>query len=409
MKHRMITILGKVKSAEHKDYRTTDYQFNEDTIKTASYFGLALNEIVKPDEIIVLGTKGSMWDNLFMQIEGFENQYTDEILTLNEQAQKDEVCKDLLEQMAKNATEKLGISYRCELISYADTETKQVELIEQLTNLFDENDEATLDVTHGLRHLPLLIQQVAQLLPLIKNVTIKGVYYGALDLSKDQKTPVMRLDGLQLINDWDTAFSLYHETGNVAAFCSALEKTKVEKSLIRHLKSAAFFTQTNRTPEAKREVKAFLGLIDNNKEHLPAVFKLFLPKLKSQLEWINANNNWQQRGKLALQSLDNADYLRASLFGYEAFISRLIEHLDIADDQYNERGQKIRSFLNENDNKHIKKEYSGLNSIRNAVAHGFIESSDSRYQKETEKILANEKKLKHALRKYIDFLLKVTL
>lgn len=409
MTHRMLTIIGKVNSKEYQgDYRQANYCFDANHTETATYFGLALSKIIQPDEIIVLGTKGSMWDNLFMQIEDFVDDYPEDILTLTEQAQQDNVSEELLDKLANIAAKKLGISYRCELIPYAATENEQIQLIEQITELFNENDTATLDVTHGLRHLPLLIQQVAQLLPLIKKVSINGVYYGALDLTQDNKTPVMRLDGLQLINHWDTAFELYNETGNIAAFCPVLEKSGVNQAIIKHLRSAAFFEQTHRTKEAKREVQAFLGLTNKNQADLPAVFKLFLSKLKIQLNWIN-NNSWQQRNQLALQALKNGNYLRASLFGYEAFVRRLIEHLNIAEQRYEERERIMRAFRDRKENKEIKNHYLSLNRIRNAVAHGFIEVNNKHYRQQTEQILASESSLKAALKEHINFLAKVTL
>lgn len=409
MTHRMITIIGKVKGKEHSDYREANYQFDDNTTETASYFGLALSKIVKPDEIIVLGTKGSMWDNLFMQVDGFEDQYPDEILTLTDQAQQDNVSQELLDKLAKIASEKVGVGYRCELISYSRTEIEQIELIGQIAALFNENDTATLDVTHGLRHLPLLIQQVAQLLPLIKNVTIKGVYYGALDLTQKDKTPVMRLDGLQLINHWDTAFELYNETGSIGAFCEVLKKSDVDKSIIKHLESAAFFQQTHHIQKAKEQLQAFWSLTDKREETLPPIFKLFLSKLKSQLSWVNNKDAWHQRGQLALHALQKRNYLMASLFGYEAFNRRLAEHLDITGKKYEERESIMRAFRDREENTKIKDHYLSLNRIRNAVAHGFTESKSSRYQKKTEKILANEERLKKSLEQHINFLLQVTL
>ena len=69
MTRKLITILGKAQ--QNRDYRTANYDLTPygGTISETAYFGLALNEHIKSDELIILGTTGSMWDNFFYQFQ----------------------------------------------------------------------------------------------------------------------------------------------------------------------------------------------------------------------------------------------------------------------------------------------------------------------------------------------------
>ncbi len=402
MSHKLITMLGKVKQQNQNDYRKACYCFSETENVTSSYFGLSLAEKIQPDEIIVLGTKGSMWDNLFLQLaERFNvSSCFEELDTLRSDAQENAVKQNLLDKLSKIVSKASGTQYKCQLISYAQTEEEQVDFIEQITNLVENEDKVTLDITHGLRHLPLLVQQVAALLPILKNVKIDGIYYGALDLTKNEQTPVMRLDGILVINEWQKVFAQYDKTQDISVFCPVLEQSNVDNQLINHLQRASFYEQTHRPQKAQYEVQTFLHLL--NKRQLPPVFKFFQPALEERLNWISKNTIWERRYKLSRIALENKDFFRASLYGFEAFVDRILhkENNENKDLSFEDRKKIVDKYVRDNDKK-TQKYYHKLRIIRNIFAHG--EENSSNY-KRVQSIISSGEKLDKELDKILTFI-----
>ncbi|MDG6882240.1 CRISPR-associated protein, TM1812 family [Phocoenobacter uteri] len=402
MSHKLLTVLGK---AVKGDYRNANYQFDDDCI-TSSYFGLALNKKINADNIIVLGTSGSMWDNFFLQLDGRDN-FESEILQLTEFAQQDKVSQSMLDDLIGKINTYNDNKYQCKLISYAKTEAEQLDFIQQVLDLCDERDKVTLDVTHGLRHLPLLVQQVAQLLPLIKNVKIEGIYYGALDLTQDNTTPVMDLNGLLLINEWKKAFNIYEVYRDMNAFTDVLEKTlpndSTHKEIINNIKKASFYNQTHSTEKEIFAIRTFLKIINDKKETLPPVFNLFLPRLRKELNWVDEKGLWQQKGKLAKTALKNNRYINAALFGFEAIELRLCEHLKVSQFQFNDRKENLMNYLNQDEEcyKKIRIKYHLLRRMRNFIAHGKDEDTPQFIID----LMENEDKLRRELLSTIDSLL----
>ncbi len=403
MSHKLLTVLGKVNSVDFSDYRKANYQFGDDSI-ASSYFGLALNKKIDADKIIVLGTSGSMGDNFFLQLDGADD-FESEILELTELAQQDKVSQIILD----NLIDKINIyndrKYQCKLISYAKTEMEQLDFIQQVLDLCDEKDKVTLDITHGLRHLPLLVQQVAQLLPLIKNVKIEGIYYGALDLTQNNTTPVMNLNGLLLINEWEKAFNVYEVYRDMNAFSDVLEKTlpndNTHKEIINNIKKASFYNQTHSTEKEIFAIKTFLKIIDDKKETLPPVFNLFLPRLQKELNWVEEKRLWQQKGKLAKTALKNSRYINAALFGFEAIELRFCEYLGIIELDFKNRKNEINRYLSHCDDRDIVSKYHLLRQIRNLIAHGKDENTKTYIVD----IVNDKDKLKRELQSTIDSLL----
>ena len=400
MSHKLLTILGKVRSDNGGDYRDATYNFNGQQ-KKSKYFGLALKDIVQPDEMIIIGTHGSMWDNFFIEL-GIDDE---QILELTEQAQQNNIDEKLLSKLFQLAEEKLNIPINFCLITYAQNEREQIDFIYQITNLFQSGDQATLDITHGLRHLPLLVQHVINLLPALKNTQVKGLYYGALELTTDHITPVMRLDGLNTITEWQYVLSEYDKTANIALFCPLLAKIGVSKSTVKHLQNAAFFQQTHNLFKAKKSIITFLGEmknqdIDNN------LVSLISPVLENKLKWTKENTFWKQHFEWSSNALESRDYLRCALYAYEAFLERVCEH----EGEYNadiDLAQEImKKYLKKDkdqcDKKNINNAYHEIRQVRNLLAHG--DNNKSKLSKNVQSAISNEDKLIKLLGYKLDIL-----
>jgi CRISPR-associated Csx2 family protein len=82
--------------------------------------------------------------------------------------------------------------------------------------------ELSFDLTHGFRHLGMLGMLSAFMLERIGRLRVRSLWYGALDMTEDGATPVLRLDGLYAIQRWVTALEHFDASGDYGVFAPLL-------------------------------------------------------------------------------------------------------------------------------------------------------------------------------------------
>jgi CRISPR-associated Csx2 family protein len=394
--HKLVTLLGKASS----NYRQATYEFEDSSRRTSRFFGLELCKHVNPDELVILGTTGSMWDNLLLETElsGYL-ELEEELLSLGEAAQNDAVTQDALDQLATHLKSVLGIPCVLKLIPYGRTQQEQTETLEILVNCFSPNDTATLDVTHGLRHLPMLIQQSALVLRSLKDVSISGIHYGALDLTAQDITPVMRLDGLLELDRWNQALAIYDESGDYGSFIPLLEKSGFSKNALDSLRDAAFYEQTNSVQKAYVKLRNFLALLRKEEAVCSPHSALFLPALKQRFLWVERDEQHQRQAAVAWQALENDNLLRATLYGFEAFMTKLAEQESNGLESHDVR-RRVKDDFEKSKPTDTWQAYQLLRGIRNHLAH-----SSSQSHSEVKKAVASRTALSLALKGAFDVLI----
>jgi len=259
MSHTLISFLGKSFKEDGK-YKIANYDFSGE-IKTTDFFGLALTDVIKPDRLIVLGTTGSMWEVFYEKFANSEQQ-TEHWMALTESVKEDNATQAQISICAKELSIKLGLECIFKIIPYGVNETEQSNILKIMAEDVHENANVSLDLTHGLRHLPMLGLLSAMYLQTAKQVTIKGIYSGALELTTDRetpdaRTPVIRLDGLLKIADWISALHGFDKTGDIAPFSDLLQQEGMEPEIANLLKEANFHENTLSITNARKPLKDF--------------------------------------------------------------------------------------------------------------------------------------------------------
>jgi CRISPR-associated DxTHG motif protein len=73
-------------------------------------------------------------------------------------------------------------------------------MLSTIASSVPKSTQLQIDVTHGFRHLGMVGFLSAELLQRLRAQTeVHAVWYGALDMTQDQLTPVLALDGLQSV------------------------------------------------------------------------------------------------------------------------------------------------------------------------------------------------------------------
>jgi len=366
MSHTLISFLGKSQRTDGR-YRTATYDFGEGVARTTSFFSLGLKEVINPDKLIILGTSGSMWDVLCGEL----SQDGNNLEALMAAVDTNTVTQVLLDTYQVLISEHLAVDCQLRLISYGDSADGQVQILQAMAKDVKQGEQVSLDLTHGLRHLPMLGLLSAMYLQIAKKVTIEGIYYGAFDLIPksdiNQFAPVLRLDGLLKIADWINALQGLDKTGDIAPFSELLQREGLNSETAGLLKKAAFFENNLNITQARGPLRKFKD--ETKSKGLPGIASLFEESLKERISWVEQDNIYLRQREKALFYLQQGDYVRSASLGYEALITRHIKlNSPSADtEDYGFRDQIKKDLQSQSDGGGV--DYKLLRNIRNALAH----------------------------------------
>lgn len=363
MAHILISFLGKSPKQENGQYRQANYCFADGSQETARFFSFALNKHIKPEKLVILGTSGSMWDVLCEHL-SMDNH--EQWAPLSEAVETDSVTQIQLDDFSLPVSLALQVDCQLKRIPYGDNLAEQIEILQLMASAIQAGDTVSLDLTHGLRHLPMLGLLSAMYLQTARAATINGIYYGALDRTKNDLTPVMQLNGLLNIAEWLHALDGFNKTGNLAPFSELLQQDGMASETAKCLEDAAFFENTLNIPNARAPLKKFTAATKNG---LTGIGALFEDSLKERIAWHKEDNLYLRQRSNACFYLQQGDYLRAAALGYEAFITLNLQQ-DTSVPQLNsenyEHREQIKAALKNNRNN----DYKMLSNLRNALAHG---------------------------------------
>lgn len=381
----LISFLGKGRY-EKDGYRTAKYRFDGAFAREVPFFGMALDDYLKPDRLILVGTSGSMWD-VFFEREG--RQHDESLLELIEAVESDAVDAALLESHAGHLSERLGHPVDCLLIDYARDPAGQARLLGQLAASLTEGEHIAMDVTHAFRHLPMLALIAARFLARVRNVLIEDIYYGAYDMKDpaSDEVPVLRLKGMLKMLDWVDALSSYDKDGDYSVFSGLLADDGMAEGRARILESAAFQERVNHLEGARQKLSASLEAIATHQGPLGSLFR---PELEARVAWVRKPERSQRELALADAYLARRDYLRTSIFLLEGLITREVDRRKGNPQNYEERDEARKAV-----GQGVAQPFQFLEAFV-VLAQG-QRSQDT----ETARLLSDETALREALKRFI--------
>ena len=366
MTRTLVTLLGRAQKREGGEgYEETIYRFPNGEEDPTAFFGLALARHLTPDEIVILGTAGSLWSVL---VENFAKEHGDEgpCIDLMLAEQLGTVDQPLLDRVAPLMGQEMNAVVRPILIPAAREEGEQYAILEAIDKAVVHNSKLHFDVTHGFRHLGMVGFLSSFMLERVRSLDVQGLWYGAFEMRESGVVPVLRLDGLMRVRRWLDALNRFDATGDYGVFAPLLREDGVCAEDARCLENAAFYERTLNVRDAAREIGAFLPVLDGS---LAGASGLFRRRLKARLIWARVQPFSEQQRKLAHQYLVRGDFVRAAMFAREACVSRVCEERGVSMEKFEERQRALEEF--EADVRGVRKfGYQSLRALRNALAHG---------------------------------------
>lgn len=180
-------------------YEGTTYSFEDGTTQDADYFLYALTRHVKPDHLIVLSTE----------------------------AASEKALPELREWIGLE-----GVPIAIVNISNGKDRNEAWSIFNAVVAKYDElfpegstQPEVYMDVTNGLRSIPILMLSIARYLQMSRRIDLRGIFYGAYDAVKKTENvkPVYQVDSFITVLDWASAVDTFLTTGNSVHLAEMLE------------------------------------------------------------------------------------------------------------------------------------------------------------------------------------------
>lgn len=362
----LVTFLGKGRDDRQTGYRTATYRFPDGSEQETPFFGLALANHLNVDTLVILGTSGSQWGVLVENLasEGEEEDRRIQLLDAEITATVDQGMLYGVADVMRRAT---GRTVSPHLIPFGRDADEQYRILDTVADAVT-NGTIHFDVTHGFRHLGMVGFLSAFMLEGVRNLQVAHLWYGALDMTDSGKTPVLKLDGLTRVQQWGNALERFDATGDYGVFAPLLIEDGVPEDKARCLKAAALFERISNDRDAKRKLDTFLPVLNSP---LPGASGLFQDRLKDRLEWAKEPVRAKRQHKLALQYLKRDDFVRAAIFGLEAFVTQECSNRNRNPDNHQHR-EEVKSELKTAGQLSSGKytAYRNLNALRNTMAHG---------------------------------------
>lgn len=367
MTRTLVTLLGRARKREGgAGYEKATYRFPDGLEVQTAFFGLALARHLNPDEIVILGTTGSLWSVLVEDLaEGGEDEEARiELMSAEESGSVDQ---PLLGRLASLMERAMHAVVRPILVPAAKDESEQYAILEAVDSAVVHNGELHFDLTHGFRHLGMVGFLSSFMLERVRRLDVRGLWYGAFDMMESDVVPVLRLDGLMHVRRWLDALNRFDATGDYGVFAPLLIEDGVPADKAKCLEEAAFYERTLNVRDAARKIGTFLPLLDKT---LAGASGLFRGRLAERLRWAQAQPLSEQQRKLAHQYLNRRDFVRAAMFGWEACVSRVCEEKGVSTLAFSEERQRaVEEFKGEIEGTR-KLGFDSLNALRNTLAHG---------------------------------------
>lgn len=370
-----------------REYRTAKYRIEEKNYEK-SFVSSVLYEHLKLDGIFFLGTVKSMWEEVYRVFCEEKNLEPDEeyYLQLSERIDKLDYQSDLSLLNLTPLENVLGEKSKCIVIKYGLNEQELQENFDEIIKIVDfleDGDEIYLDITHSFRSLSLFMFLVLNFLNDLseeRNIQIKGVYYGMLDVTREfDYAPVVNLQSLFDITKWIKGLYSLKKFGN-GYLITELLKEQNEVNLARQIKELSDAININYVPDIRNRSKYLKNALKQER-NFPTPFQYIKNILDKFVQQFSQHNEreYDFQLKLAKWYFDNQRYATGYITLTEAIITYLCE-INGEDIVSQEAREKMKKLLGKDyRNTELAQLYFKINKVRNGIAHALIEGERQNY------------------------------
>ena len=261
-----------------------------------SYMPLIIEDTYNIDKTIIIGTTGSMWDNLYeiywkklkkdkTKDEKFKQSLIDVQINSNRETPIERINIDKFNQEFIGKVKGIVIKYGVN----PEEISKNFDLIIKLEEEFNNIDEyeVFLDITHSFRSMAFWMFLIMNYLTDVsnKNIKIAGITYGMFEAKENGVTPIVILKPFMEILNWIKGASELKQYGNSYYILDNLDNNSLSKNIrdeLRNFSNTMNMNYINSLLESIKNLKKLdteneLDKINGPAKHIiPNILKEFI-------------------------------------------------------------------------------------------------------------------------------------
>ncbi len=362
--------------------------------KAAGFTFLALGDHIEDiDDVWVFGTPQAMW---FTVGDYFNTYYklgcdsiTSSLFESMGTYQTENLNSDLAELSARLNSRLDSKQYYFKTHGYLRTHEEHWEFFYMIRDIVKNYDRVYLDITHGFRHIPLILYSaLVYTESIFDKPSIAGIYYAAYEMAKnahdkDEPRPIVDVTTAWEMARWFHAVRDFRHNGNARDLVELLAQNN--KDISEKTQSIHQSLQTTITPKLANKVKNLKKAIDKIIPGGPVPYNDILNILESEFQGIlEVNLEWQRQFIIAHWYYRHKMYMQAITLLKEAWVTRFLEstHQEALSVELRKKisqkespeGKQFREWMNKHRSKDRKQDYwqnySDISGIRNVFNHG---------------------------------------
>lgn len=365
----LISSLGTGRKQD-KGYKEATYEYKGQKEKS-TFISKSLSKMLDIDKLFIVGTNGSIWDSCYKQFGGEDEDIELELFGKIEEQNITEIDLEIVNQTISAKLNSEGS--KCFLIDYGLNEEElwgNFDKYIQILDKVEDGDTIYIDISHAFRSLALMSFLMIQFGHGIKNkkFNIGGIYYGMLEATKNDITPIVDLKIFYDLMEWIKAIDAFKNYGHADLLVKLFDSEENIKSQTRDT-----FNQFD-INLSMANMSALRSFIDNAKRVLPVmetsnnhIVRLISPDILDFIKRLDKPKTSDFQLELAKWFYDNTNYALSYIVLLEALVTKECELNGLDIHEESER-KKAKNLLWNTSNK-IKKIYKSIAGTRNNIAH----------------------------------------
>lgn len=407
----LISTLGTGTKENGGKYKTALYKFHEnDKGYETSFFASALCEFLNVDKLFLIGTKKSLWDEVYFFFQTKSNHKHDDhyYYYLGEQLEPKNDTSSLTQTDLEKIDEAIDCylkkvnphssgGSKCKLIPYGFNKEELQEILQVFMEIGESiktGDEIYLDITHSFRSIPFVMYMMfdfIQNLRLKEHITLAGIYYGMLEVHKEKNyAPIVDLEPLFQISRWSKSAYNFITNGNGYLMAELIEDQKLSQ-IIKNISDSL---SLNHIKDLKSEMDKLNHYLRNH-PYSNIYFQYLEPHVKKFIERFKGiTNDAEFQYKLAEWYFENQHYTNGYICLAESIVSWITYlyskeypelKIKVGNKKDRDRTKTFFTYVEdlkpqEDINHQMAELYKEIKDIRNNIAHaGFLEDNSIKY------------------------------
>lgn len=370
-----------------REYDETEYRFGEVKKKT-SFFAAFLQEYLKADKIILIGTAKSMREEVYRFFCNLNNLSFDEAyyFRLAEWIEHASAKTKISEFDLTPVEQAIGPGSKIVLINYGITEDEiwqNMEMLWEINQFLEDGDEIYVDITHSFRSLSFLVFLMLNYFLQLdqRSLPLKGIFYGMVDVVRELGyAPVVDLLPLFTLIQWiqGTREFLHYGNGYLIRDLIMTDSEIVAKR-IKTISDAINLNYLSTIKEyLQKPIIEDAGLTKNKPF---SFFRSHLEEFFNRFKNIKTNSDFQL--ELSAWFYEHKRFATAYITLHESILTFMCELEGNDPFEYDSR-ERMKSKLYEFDRKKSDPQfkelaylYHNITKIRNNIAHNLPNRKDN--------------------------------